>query len=154
MLLAQQEFLREEADAERMRLNKQELVLDQERSNIGADQGRLMMVAGKVQKQSEINALHIAMAEQRIKDEEHKADTEFRAAQNKTRSTEFNIQQEAEHAWRVIKAEEAIQRHRALDLERQHELNTNEQKLRDESIARNMQQRLIRRAGTSVSCDD
>ena len=30
MLLAQQEFLREEADAERIRLNKQEFVLDQE----------------------------------------------------------------------------------------------------------------------------
>ena len=66
-----------------MRLNKQELVLDQERSNIGADQERLMIVAGKVQKQSEINALHIAMAEQRVKDGEHKADTEFRAAENK-----------------------------------------------------------------------
>ena len=102
-----------------------------------------MIVAGKVQKQSEINALHIAMAEQRIKDEEHKADTEFRAAENKIRSTEFNLQEEAGHAWRIIKAEEATRRLRALDLERQHEPNTNERKLRDESIARNMQQRLI-----------
>ena len=143
ILFAQQEFLCEEADAERMRPNKQELVLDQGRSNIGADQERLMIVAGKVQKQSENNALHTAMAEQRIKDEEHKADTEFRAAENKICSTRFNLQEEAEHAWRVIKAEEATQRLRALDLERQHDFNTNEQKLRDESIARNMQQRLI-----------
>ena len=148
MLFAQRELLREEAYAERMRPNKQESVLDQERNNIGADQERLMIVAGKVQKQSEINALHIAMAEQRIKDEEHKADTEFRAAENKVRSTEFNIQEEAEHAWRVIKAEEATQRLRALELERQHELNTNEQKLRDESIARSMQQRPI-----ELECD-
>ena len=86
------------------------------------------------------------MAEQRIKDEEFKADTEYRAAKNKIRSTGFNLQEEAENAWRVIKAEEATQRLRALDLERQHELNikeANEQKLRDESIARIMQQRLI-----------
>ena len=59
------------------------------------------------------------------------------------RSTELNIQEDAGNAWRVIKAEEATQRLRALDLERQHELDTNEQKLRDESIARSMQQRLI-----------
>ena len=146
MLFAQQEFLREEADAERMILNKQDLVLDQERNNIGADQERLRIVAGKAKKQSEINALHIAMAEQRIREEEHKADTEYRAAENKIRSTEFSFQEEAENAWRVIKAEEATQRLLALDLERQHEFNTkeaNEQKLRDESIARNMQQRLI-----------
>ena len=146
MLLAQQEFLREEAGAERMGLNKQGLVLDQERNNIGADQERLRVVAGKVQKQSEINALHIATAEQRTKDEEHKADTEYRAAENKIRSTEFSLQEEAESAWRVTKAEEATQRLRALDLERQHEFNfkeANEQKLRDESFARNMQQRLI-----------
>ena len=86
------------------------------------------------------------MAEQRIRDEEHKADTEYRAAENKIRSTEFSLREEAENAWRVIKAEEALQRLRALDLERQRERNTeeaNEQKLRDESIARNMQQRLI-----------
>ena len=146
MLLAQQEFLREEADAERIRLMKQELVLEQERNNIGADQERLRIVAGKVQKQSEINALSIAMAEQRIGDEEFKADIEYRAADNKIRSTEFNFQEEAENAWEVIKAEEATQRLRALGIERQHELNAkeaNEQKLREESIARNMQQRLI-----------
>ena len=67
MLLAQQEFLREEADAERMRSNKQELILDQERNDIGADQERLRIVAGRIQKQSDINAMHIAMAQQRIK---------------------------------------------------------------------------------------
>ena len=46
----------------------------------------------------------------------------------------------------IGRAEEATQRLRSLEIERQHELNTqelNEQKLRDESIARNMQQRLI-----------
>ena len=67
MLLAQQEFLQEEADAERIRLMQRELVLDQERNNIGAGQERLRLVASKVQKQSEFNALNIAMAEQRIK---------------------------------------------------------------------------------------
>ena len=82
-LLVQQDFPREEAGAERVRLHKQELALDQERNDTGADQERLMIVDGKVQKQSEINALHIAMAEQIIKDEEYKADTEFRAAENK-----------------------------------------------------------------------
>ena len=123
MLFAQQESLREGADAERMRLNRQELVLDQERNDSGADQVRLRIVAGKIQKQSEVNALHIAMAEQRIKDEEHKADTEHRAAENKIRSTEFNLQEEAGNAWRVIKAEEATQRLRAIGLERQHELS-------------------------------
>ena len=146
MLLAQQEFLREEADAERIRLMKQELVLDQERNKIGADQERLRIVAGRVQKQSEIIALNIAMAEQRVRDEEFKADTEYRAAENKVRSTEFNLQEEAENARKVRRAEEATQRFRALEIERQLELNTkeaNEQKLRDESIARNMQQRLI-----------
>ena len=70
MLLAQQEFLQAEADAERIRFMNQELVLDQERNKVGADQERLIIVANKVQKQSEINALNIAMAEQRIKDEE------------------------------------------------------------------------------------
>ena len=90
MLRAQQGFLPEEADADRMRLDKRESVLDQERSNIGADQEILRIVAGRVQKQSEINALHIAMAEQRVKDEGHKADTEYHAAENKVRSTEFN----------------------------------------------------------------
>ena len=72
-LLAQQEFLREEADAERIRFMQQEFLLErgkeglrQERNNVGADQERLRVVANKVQKQSEINALSAAMAEQRI----------------------------------------------------------------------------------------
>ena len=68
MLLAQQGFLQAEADAERIRLMNQELMLDQERNKVGANQERLRTVANKVQKQSEINALNIAMAEQRIKD--------------------------------------------------------------------------------------
>ena len=46
---------------------QQELVLDQERNRVGADQERLRVVASKVHKQSEFNALNIAMAEQRIK---------------------------------------------------------------------------------------
>ena len=40
------------------------MALYPKRNNIGADQERLTIVAGKVQKQSEINALHVAMAEQ------------------------------------------------------------------------------------------
>ena len=64
MLLAQQEFFQEEADAERIRPMQQELELDQERSKIGADQERLRVVASKVQKQSDFNALSVAMAEQ------------------------------------------------------------------------------------------
>ena len=146
MLAAQQEFLQEEADAERIRPMQRELILDQERNKIGAVQERLRIVAGKVQKQSGFNALNIAMAEQRIRDEEFKADAEYRAAENKTRSTELNLQEEAENARKGIRAEEAAQRLRAIEVERQHELNikeANEQKLRDESIARNMQQKLI-----------
>ena len=52
MFLAQQEFLREEADAERLRPKQQEFLLEedsaglrQERDNIGADKQRLMAVA-------------------------------------------------------------------------------------------------------------
>ena len=150
MVLAQQEFLQAEADAERIRLMSQELKLNQERKEVGADQERLRTIADKIQKQSEINALHIAMAEQRIQ-EEFKADTEYRAAESKIRSTEINLQEEAENARNIVRAEEATQRLRALEIERQHELNINEQMLRDESIARNMQQILI--VGTPVSCD-
>ena len=143
MVLAQQEFLQAEADAERIRLMNKELKLNQERQKGGADQERLKTIASKVQKQSEIDALHIAMAEQRIQDEEFKADTEYRAAESRTRSTEINLQGEAESARNIVRAEEATQRLRALEVERQHEYNINEQRLRDESIARNMQQRLI-----------
>ena len=49
MLLAQQEFLQAEADAERIRFMNQELVLDQERNKVGADRERLTIVANKVQ---------------------------------------------------------------------------------------------------------
>ena len=65
-----------------------ELKLNQERQKVGADQERLKTIASsKVQKQSEIDALHIAMAEQRAQDEEFKADTEYRAAESRVRST-------------------------------------------------------------------
>ena len=143
MVLAQQEFLQAEADAERIRLMSQELKLNQERKEVGADQERLRTIASKVQKQSGINALHVAMAEQRIQEEGLKADTEYRAAESKTRSTEINFQEETENARNIVRAEEAAQRLRALEIERQHEHNINEQKLRDESIARDMQQRLL-----------
>ena len=69
MLLAQQEFLQAEADAEGIRLMNQELTLNQARNKVGADQERLRTIDNKAQKQSEINALHIAMAEQRTKEE-------------------------------------------------------------------------------------
>ena len=121
----------------------QELKLNQERKEVGADQERLRTIASNVQKQSEINALHIAMAEQRIQEEEFKADAEYRAAESQIRSTETNLQEEAENARDIVRAEEATQRLRALEIERLHEHNINEQKPRDESIARNTQQRLI-----------
>ena len=103
-------------------------------------------MASKVQKQSEFNALSVAMAEQRIKDEDSKADAEYRAAENKIRKIELNLQEEAEIADRRIRAEAAAQRLRASEIERQRGLNikeVNEQRLRDESNARNMQQRLV-----------
>ena len=81
MFLAQQEFLREEADAERIRLTQQELLLEQERNMVGANQERLRVVANQVRKQSEIKALSAAMAEQVIKEEEFKADVGYRAAE-------------------------------------------------------------------------
>ena len=142
-VLAQQELLLAEADAERIRLMNEELKLNRERHKVGADQERLKIIASKVQKQSEVDALHIAMAEQRAQDEEFKADTEYRAAENRARSTEVNLQEEAENARNIVRAEEATQRFRALEIERQHEYNINEQRIRDESVARNMQQRLI-----------
>ena len=103
-------------------------------------------MASKVQKQSELYALSVAMAEQRIKEEESKADAEYRAAENKVRNTELNLHEEAEIAHGRTRAEEATQRLRASEIERQHELNIkeiNEQRLREESKARNMQQRLV-----------
>ena len=146
MLFAQQELLQEEADAERIRLMQRELVLDQERNKIGADQERLRVVASKVQEQSEFNALSVAMAVQRIKEEESKADVAYRAAENKIHNAELNFQEEAENARRTIRAEEATQRLRAIEVERQHELNVkeaDEQRFRDEPNARKMQQRLV-----------
>ena len=83
------------------------------------------------------------MAEQRFQEEELKADTEYRAAESRIRSTEINLQEEAENARNIVRAEEATQRFRALEVERQREYNINEQRIRDESVARNMQQRLI-----------
>ena len=153
MLLAKQELLREEADAERIRFMQQELLLErkmedllQEKNIVGANQERLRVVASKVQKQSEFNALGVAMAGQRIKEEESKADAEYRAAENKIRNAGLHLQEEAEIANRRIRTEETTQRLRASEIERQRELNIkeiNEQRLRDESNARNMQQRLV-----------
>ena len=48
MVSAQQEFLQAEAVAERIRLMNQELKLNQERQEIGADQERLKTIASKV----------------------------------------------------------------------------------------------------------
>ena len=58
------------------------------------------------------------MAEQRIQEEEFKADTEYRAAESKIRSAEINLQEEAENARNIVRAEEATQRLRALENER------------------------------------
>ena len=68
-----------------------ELKLNQARQKVGADQERLMTIASEVQKQSEIDALNIAMAQQRIQDEEFKADTQYRAAEGRIRSTEISF---------------------------------------------------------------
>ena len=114
MLLAQQELLREEADAERLRLMQQGLLLERkkgllhERTMVGANQERLRVVASKVQKQSEFNALNAAMAEQRIKEEESKVDAEYRAAENNIRNAELNLQEEAENARRRVRAERLL----------------------------------------------
>ena len=67
MVLAQQELLQAEADAERIRLMNEELKLNQEKQKVGADRERLKTIASKVLKQSEVDALHIAMAEQKFK---------------------------------------------------------------------------------------
>ena len=94
------------------------------------------------------------MAEERNKERKSKADTEYRAAEKKSRSTELNLQEEAENARIIIWAGEATQRLR-IEVERQHELNikeVDEQKFRYESNARNMQQTNVR-AGTSVTCN-
>ena len=112
---------------------------------VGVSQGRLRVVASKVQEQSEYNALSAAVAGQRVKEEEFKADAEYRAAGNMIRNAELNIQEEAEIAHRRMRAEGAT-RLRAIGMDRQHELNVkevNEQRFRDEPGARNMQQRLI-----------
>ena len=148
-LPAQQEFLREEVDVERILFMQQEFLLErekeglrQERNNVGADQERLRVMANKVQKQSEIDALSSAMAKQRIQDEESKA--VYHAAEINTRSTELNLQEKAEAARRRTGSEEAVQRLRAIELERQHEQNIkDEQRLRGENNPRNMQQRLV-----------
>ena len=129
IVLAQQEVLQAEADAERVRLANEEL--------------RLKTIAKSIQKKSEIDALHIAVAEHRFQEEEFRADTEYRAAESRIRSTEVSLQEEADKARDIVRAEEATQRFRALEIERQHEYNINEQRIRDDSVARNMQQRLI-----------
>ena len=116
------------------------------------------MAASKVQKQSEINALSVAMAEQRTQDEESKADAAYRTAGISTHSTERYLQEKAEAAHERVNLEEAAQRLCAVESEQQREQNTkeiNEHRLRNESNSRNMQQRLIElehqsRAATEV----
>jgi len=83
------------------------------------------------------------MAEHRLQEGELWVDTEYRAAENRIRSTEASLREEADQAREIVRAEEATQRFRAMEIERQLEYNNNEQKIRDESVARNMQQRLI-----------
>ena len=117
MVSAQQEFLQAEAVAERIRLMNQELKLNQERQEIGADQERLNTIASKVQKQSDIDALNNAMAQQRKQDEEFMANTQYRAAESRIRKAEISLQEEAENARNVVRAEEATQRLRALEIE-------------------------------------
>ena len=73
MVLSQQEFLQAEADAERVRLANEELILK--------------TIAKNIQRKSEIDALHVAVAEHRFQEEEFWADTEYRAAENRIRST-------------------------------------------------------------------
>ena len=105
-----------------------------------------MAVANKVQKHSEFNALNNAMAEQRIKDEELQVDAEYRSAIEIIRNTEFNLQKKAEEAERKINLENAAQRLRAIELQRQQEHNNkeySEQKLREENNSRALQQRLV-----------
>ena len=95
-----------------------------------------MAVANKIQKQSETHALNVAMAEQRTKDEESKADAVYRTAELNTRTTELHLHEKADAAHRRIHLEEAAQRLRAVEMEQQREHNTkdiNEQRLRDES---------------------
>ena len=128
--IAQQEFLQAGADAERIRLANQEL--------------RLKTIAKGVQKKSEIDAINIAMAEHRLQEGELWVDAEFRAAENRIQSTEANLRNEADQALETLRAEETTQRLRAMEIEQQ--LKTyyyNEQGIRDKSVARSMQQRLI-----------
>ena len=128
--LAQQEFLQAEADAERIRLANEEL--------------RLKTIAKGVQKKSEIDALNIAMAEHRLQEGELWVDAEYRAAENRIQSTEASLRKEADQARETVRAEEATQRLRAMEMERQLEnYYYNEQGIREESVARSMQQRLI-----------
>ena len=127
--LAQQEFLQAEADAERIRLANEEL--------------KLIMIAKGVQKKSEIDALYIAMAEHRLQEGELWVDAEYRAAENRIQSTEACLRKEADQARETVKAEEATQIFRAMEMERQLEYNNNEQRIREESVARSMQQRVI-----------
>ena len=126
MYLARQEFLREEAAAERNRLQQQEILLAQEaervrreRETVIGDQERLRAVANEVEKQSELQARNNAMAEQRIKDEEQQVDAKYRSAKEIIQNTELRVQRQAEEAERKINLEDTAQRLRAIELQKQ-----------------------------------
>ena len=129
--IAQQEFLLQaEADAERIRLASQEL--------------RLKTIAKGVQNESEINALNMAMAEHRLQEGEMWVNEEHRAAENRVQSSEAKLKNEANQALKTLRAEENTQRLRAMELEQQLEnYYYTEQGIRDESVARSVQQRVI-----------
>ena len=78
-----------------------------------------MAVANKVERQSEFNAMNNAMAEQRIKDEEQQVDAKYRSAKEIIQNTELRMQRRAEEAERKIILEDAAQRLRAIELQKQ-----------------------------------
>ena len=105
-----------------------------------------MAVASKVQKQHEVNTLTNAMAEQRVKDEESKADAEFRSGKINVEANEIELHRGAEEAERRLNLGEAAQRFREVELLQQRDHNHKEyigQTLRDETNALAMQQRLV-----------
>ena len=133
MYLARQEFLREEAAAERNRLQQQEILLAQEtervrreRETVIGDQERLRAVANEVEEQSKLQARNNAMAEQRIKDEEQQVDAKYRSAKEIIQNTEFRVQRQAEEAERKINLEDTAQRLRAIELQKQQDYNNKE----------------------------
>ena len=84
------------------------------------------------------------MAEHRLQEGELWVDAEYRAAENRIQSTEASLRKEADQALETVRAEETTQRLRAMEMEQQLDnYYYNEQGIRDESVARSMQQRLI-----------